>query len=222
VQPDHPLLPLYLARTARHAGRLEEAAAYLDQIGPELCDRPDILKLTAEIAFARQDYETARMKYTDYLQTSDSDAAAWSDLGNVFFRQENWPKAHECYATALECEPQLYVALRNRALVCARQGQLDQATDLLQQYITCAGGDPDAVRLLADLRAGHGQHDQALTLYEQYLAQRPDDTAALFSLSQSYHAMGQEDAAILGYRHVLSREPGFEPAKAALAALGQS
>jgi tetratricopeptide (TPR) repeat protein len=219
IQPQHPSLHVNIAACAYRVGLLDVAHEHLVQADPNVLGDPTALRIQGDVAMHRGDYAAAGVHYERLLAQQPDDAAAWSDLGNVYYRCSEWQKALACYDRALQVSPDLWVARRNRALVYLKRGQTSEARLELAEYVKSQGGDPDTLWLLADLSSQEGHWLEALKLYEQYLTMRPGDRDALFRLSQSYHAMGQQDAAALGYRHLLAMDPGFEPAQKALETL---
>lgn len=88
-------------------------------------------------------------------------------------------------------------------------GRLREADGLSQALLKQHPDDPDALHLMARIRARMGDHAGALNAIRQALALRPDDAAFLLTCGVQLAAAGQLDAAIGALRRACSLEPGW-------------
>lgn len=159
------------------------------------------------LTYARQNALTAEMQ---------------NDLGNCYYRLQDFSKAEQSYRQAVELSPRLNLAKRNLGLALAMQHKSDEAIDVLTQ---CLEADPEQGELfhvIADLFVSNRSFSEALGNYEKYLQRYPTDVAALCRLSDCYLQLGHKDSAILGYQRVLQLDPGFPAAKYRLAEISQT
>jgi tetratricopeptide (TPR) repeat protein len=141
--------------------------------------------LTAEIAEAAGDPETAEEAYRGVLASaSSSDQSgmeATTGLAHLLIAQKKYPDAEQLLRKALAqraADPVLNSQLAN---VLMAEGKPEQAITILETLHGGRPGDRNLTRLLADLYTQNGQAAAADPLYVQLLSTPPAPDAALLA-----------------------------------------
>jgi len=212
---------LKLARVYHKMGRQEQANDILKQATATGVDDPAICKELAQTCFLMERYREASQIY-EQLLGKERTSELINDLGNCYFKLENWEEAASQYRRALECAPVVPVVYRNLGLAEARRQRRAEAIEALEKYMELEPDQCGLDAVLGDLHCGLRNYDQALPYYEKSLQSNPSDPAALFRLSECYLLMGHTDSAITGYQKILQMTPEFEPARQRMNQLSQT
>ena len=167
---------------------------------------------TAASLFAIGQYREAAEVYR-VLVAEHPGAESLNDLGNCYFRLEEYDLAAEQYRQALECQPITPLSYRNLGLTEARLHNYEEAIEAFKKFLEMEPGALDIVRTLGDLYVHQKEYVKALPLFERFLVAHPRSAECLHQLADCYLHMGHEDSAIMGYRRALEISPGFKRAQ---------
>ncbi len=209
-----------LGRVLLRAGKNSEAVCMLKTAQDLDPDNAQIAGDLAGALFGQGQYREAADCYSTLLEQNTS-SELLNDLGNCYFKLEDYDRASAQYRRALETEPVSSAAFRNLGLVEIRLGRPDNAVPLLERYYSLEPQEIDILRVIGDLWSGTGDYETALSYYEKYLGVKVDDVLALFRLSECYLHMGHRDSALMGYRRILQIDSEFKPAQQRLAGLAE-
>ena len=159
--------------------------------------------------------------YADLAARGSASGEILNDLGNCYYKMEDYAAAETYYQQAMECSSVPGVVYRNLGLTRARLDKPKEAIWALEKYLQIEPSEHDFLHVVGDLYAKMGHFDSAMSYYEKYLQQKPNDPLALYNLSECYLHMGHTDSAIIGYRRVLQIDPHFKPAHDRLSHLSQ-
>lgn len=173
-----------LAQLVRNSDPAEAKQALLEalKITPET---PDDILLTAEIAEASDDAETAETAYRRVLAQQPNSAPAVAGLAHLLLQQKKYSEAEPLLRSALQQEggnPALNAQL---AAILIAQNKNDEALDLLQKAHQKAPANPELSRMLADTLMSTGDAAGASDLYKQLLQIQPDNTGLLTDYGQA-------------------------------------
>jgi tetratricopeptide (TPR) repeat protein len=203
-------------------GQLDRGRKLLEEAAGKDNAAPDTIRNLASVYFASGEFDRAIESYEKLLAIVQDDMRAHNDLGNCYFRREEYEKAEQHYLASLKSEEALPVVWRNLGLCRAHLKRPADALEALEEYLRLGAEDDQVLPLMADLYVALSEHQTAVAYYERFLAKNPYSTAALFGLSECYLHMGHADSAILGYRRVLTLDPAHQPAQKRLAELSGS
>jgi tetratricopeptide (TPR) repeat protein len=120
------------ARLALQAGRLEQAAFYLEQ---EVKSRPDDWELRLRLArvLARSGrISRSGVELREAARLAPERSEVWYEWGGYYIHQENWVEAERCYRECLRIEPDHIRARNNLGVVLLKMNLWEQAEEQLQ------------------------------------------------------------------------------------------
>ncbi len=130
--------------------------------------------------------------------------ATWSNLGNLYLREERFGEAGAAYNKAIELDPNQDRVWANLAAAYSRMpGKTDQSNDAYRKAAelcrkTLAANPNDALALsnLASYEAFTGQRLNPLTEIQKALALAPADDDVLYNAAETYEYLGFREQAL--------------------------
>ena len=139
---------LELGFCQQEAGRLSEARKTLHNLQVEFPDDPEVANsygyLLAEMS---EDLDRAEKLVRQALATDPENGAYLDSLGWVFFQRGEYTEAFEFLVQAANARPDDPVILEHLGRTLGKQGQADQAIDVLRRSLA-AGGDQARLQTL--------------------------------------------------------------------------
>jgi len=135
-------------------------------------------------AFDNNQFDLARMKYTDALAMNPKSPDALKGLAGIDVKQEQFAKAAEVYYQLLRIRPADGDGWRGLFLAYAREKEYGQALDTVSRFPASVRAtlakDPDYLQTLATIYQAQGHNAEAQRVLAQALALPfPDDGSAL-------------------------------------------
>lgn len=96
-----------------------------------------------------------------------------------------------------------------RSMELLRAGRFDSASALLEEILTAAPHEPDALQLLGMVARARKDHEGAARLFRQSLEARPDQPHVLNNLGNALLDLKQSAGAIEAYRRALALQPSY-------------
>jgi len=143
------------------------------------------------------------------LTTALRGLAAWAcnRSGEIESDQRREDKALKAFELAIEWDPKCWLALHNRAVSRAQQGNLDGALADFNRSLTLNPGLAVAYRNRGELLAATGRTEEAVADYTTALAQLPEDADLLAMRGEAYHRLGLYEEAIADLTHSVESAP---------------
>jgi len=210
----HALLKLYF-----DTDRLAEANSIVDRLLAEFPDFTYPACLMGDVKFAAGEYAGAIEQYEKCGDAGERDAQVWNNLGNSYFRLEQFTKAELCYRRTLAIAPEMAHANRNLGVSLAKAGRTGEAAEVLSAFLELAPDDFAVAHLLGDIMQEKGEFDSALKMYELCVTLAPNSFVVITKLADIYCKQGFIDSARLGYHQALQINPNYGPARTSLEAL---
>lgn len=131
----------------------EELLQGLDETDTELGRQEefDRQRISAQLAFTKEDYEKARRDYLDLLQERPLNGEFLMRIGECYRRENNLPKARKFFERAARRDDYKARALMRAGMVAAEQEEYQEAIELLQASLA-EEADPEVERYLHQLR----------------------------------------------------------------------
>jgi len=135
--------------------------------------------------------------------------AAWAcnRSGEVESDQQREDEALKAFELAIQWDPTCWLALHNRAVSRAQQGDLDGALADFNRALELNPGLAVAFRNRGELLAATGRTEEAITDYTQALAQLPHDAELLTMRGESYHRLGEYEQALADLSQAIEIAP---------------
>ena len=179
ADPDSPALLVARAQAEAGQGRFEKAAGDLDRALQRDPERLDALQLRAGVRLRLGLAAEAEADFRRLLERAPTRSEFWRGLGDALNAQQRTAEALEAYLTYQDQQPaDVGMRLRVARLLIARpeapwfspEKALLQAREA--ERLT-AGGDPQAVALLAEILMAAGQEQEALQQIERAYTRFP-------------------------------------------------
>ncbi|MDZ7794024.1 MAG: tetratricopeptide repeat protein [Spirochaetia bacterium] len=110
-------------------------------------------------------------------------AETYYNLGNAYIELEDWGKAENAFARALEIEPNMYRAGYNMARVHIYSQNYSKAAAILHQLLEADRGNITFLETLAWVELKRGKIDQAQSLYRSLIEKDPANCNVRYNLS---------------------------------------
>ncbi len=130
--PDDPTVWIERARLMIAGGELDEAAHNLQRAMEINKEIPELYQLRAQLAYAREDYQTAVDEATKALELKEQQPS-YSVRGDAYFQLQNYEAALKDYRRARRLDSQVQQALEMRAEELETMGQVEQASSYREQ-----------------------------------------------------------------------------------------
>ncbi len=173
-----------LARLIRTTdpGAARKALLQALQLGPE---SPDDALLTAEIAEASGDAETAEAAYRRVLTKQPDSSAAAAGLVHLLLQQKKYPEAEPLLRAALLRDPDDPALNSQMATLLTAEGKKDEAAGVLEKLHALQPGDATIAGMLAESYTQAGEPDKAEALYAEMSKANPEDADLLTLYGES-------------------------------------
>lgn len=191
-----------LAQLTRNIDPSEAKQALLEalKITPET---PDDVLLTAEIAEASQDNETAEVAYRRVLAQQPDSPAATAGLAHLLIAQKKYVDAEPLIRAALQKNPGDPALNSQLASLLLEQNKTDEALDLMKKVHDKAPTDPAVNLMYAHALMTAGDVTTATTIYEQLLQVQPDNPDLLEDYAQCLIHQQRYNEAIAQFQKAL-------------------
>ena len=152
----------------------------------------------------------------DVIAKDQKDYVAWTELGTVYFKQDNLNDAEACYFKAIELKADYFVALLNLGKLYVSRKQADNAVMVLSNTIKSNAESADAQHYLGEAYLLAKKGSLAVTHLNEAIRLAPMEQAEVhLRLAALYDAAKLKDKASAEYKAFLVKKPDY-PEKAQL------
>lgn len=140
--------------------------------------------------------------------------AAWAcnRSGEIESDQHRDDVALKAFELAIQWDPSCWLALHNRAVSRAQQGDLDGALADFNRTLELNPGLAVAFRNRGELLAATGKTEEAISDYTVALAQLPQDAELLTMRGESFHRLGEYEQALADLSQAIEIDSRFAAA----------
>jgi len=110
-------------------------------------------ELLGRTLFLRGAYDSALEHFNSVIELRPDYARGWNDGGAALFRTSRFPEAATYFAHAVKADPGLFEARMNLAKALINSDRGTEAVPVLEEYVRVAPTNPQAAKLLAELKA---------------------------------------------------------------------
>lgn len=146
----------------------------------------------AQAAKARGDLTTAIEKYRAMLKLSPDLAAAYNNLGVLYFQTRDYTKASQAFEAGLKRDASMSPSLVLLGLSYFELGEFGRARPVLERAVRAMPEDEQAQLYLGLALEKTGEGESAATVLQTLLKKNPKDLEALYHLGKIYMALAQE------------------------------
>jgi tetratricopeptide (TPR) repeat protein len=170
-----------------------------------------------EKAMASVKDQKAAIKLLKQITERDTnDFVAWTELGNLYFKEEKFAEAEGAYAKALALKADFLPAMMNRGKLQLSQKDFDGAVATLTQVLEQSPDSADAHHYLGEAYLQSKRGSKAVVHLNRAIETEPVEKAEIhLRLAMLYNAAGLKDRAAAEYKAFLEKVPEH-PEKARL------
>jgi len=155
---------------------------------------PEVQQLYAQAQAAqqRQDIPVAIEKYRQMIRLAPHLAAAYNNLGRLYFNQHDYAHAAETLSAGLRLNPNMPTASAMLGMSYLETGKVDKAEEPLEIALRANPKDALSQITLAKVRIHLHKYDGAVDLLKSYTEQNPKDQEAWYLLGKTYLQLSED------------------------------
>jgi len=143
-----------------------------------------------------KEYDKAKSFYLRAIELNPDYSDAYSNLGNVYYDQENYAGAIKYYNKAIEINPDFSKAYYNLGIVYRNQGNYSDAIKCYKKAIELNPSYSAAYSNLGNVYDDQENYAAAIKYYNKAIEINPDCSEAYFNLGIVYHKQGNYSGTI--------------------------
>lgn len=208
--PPNPLAQAQAFRALARLERTHDPAAAKEhllmalRLGPE---QPDDVLLTAEIATANDDDETAEEAYRRVLAKQPESSAATAGLVHLLLKQKKYAEAEPLLRSALGRDPDDPALNSQLASTLTYEGKKDEALAVLEKLHQLKPDDPAIGGMLADAYTQNGNPEKAEPILVALLKKSPQNAELLSARGDNLLQQHRYPEAIVALQAALKVSP---------------
>jgi tetratricopeptide (TPR) repeat protein len=154
---------------------------------------PEVQQLYSEARAAQQhgDSTTAIAKYKAMIKAAPHLAAAYNNLGMLYFNEHDYPHAAEVLKRGLELNPEMPTASAMLGMSYFQLGEHEKAEPLLRAALRANPSDDGVEMILCQTLINLKKYDQAASYLNNLLERNPKDQQAWYLLGKTYLQMSE-------------------------------
>lgn len=154
---------------------------------------PQVQQLYAEANAAEQheDVRTAIQKYRQILRLAPHLAAAYNNLGMLYFNEQDYDRAVEVLKRGLELDPRMPSAAAMLGMSYYSLGDEDKAEPYLEKALKTNPADDQAEMVLAHVLLNERKLEEAVAHLRSVAASAPKNQEAWYLLGKTYMQLSQ-------------------------------
>jgi tetratricopeptide (TPR) repeat protein len=155
---------------------------------------PQVQQLYAQAQAAQQrdDIPTAIEKYREMIRLAPHLAAAYNNLGRLYFNQHDYGHAAQTLAQGLRLNPDMATASAMLGMSYLETGQVDKAEEPLETALRANPKDSVVQITLAKVRIQLHKYDGAIALLKAYTEENPKNQEAWYLLGKTYLQLSED------------------------------
>ena len=155
---------------------------------------PEVQRLYAEAQAAEQQGDTAAAieKYRQMIRLAPHLAAAYNNLGRLYFNQRDYKDAEPVLEHGLRINPAMPTASVMLGLTYFELGENQKAEPLLRRAVRADPSNENIQLSLAHVLLNLGKSDEATRCLHEYLTKNPKDQQAWYLLGKTYLQLSED------------------------------
>jgi tetratricopeptide (TPR) repeat protein len=155
---------------------------------------PAVQQLYAEAKAAQQHGDTAAAisKYRAMIEAAPHLAAAYNNLGMLYFNEHDYPHAAEILKRGLDLNPEMPSASAMLGMSYFQLGENDKAEPLLRAALRANPNDDNVEMILCHILINLKKYDEAASYLKKFLDRNPKDQEAWYLLGKTYLQMSED------------------------------
>jgi tetratricopeptide (TPR) repeat protein len=159
-----------------------------DEVTPQVQQ----LYAQAQAAQQRDDIPAAIQKYREMIRLAPHLAAAYNNLGRLYFNQRDYGHAAQTLSQGLKLNPDMPTASAMLGMSYLETGQAEKAEEPLETALRASPKDALVQMALAKLRIHLHKYEGAVALLKSYTEEHPRDQEAWYLLGKTYLQLSED------------------------------
>jgi len=190
------------------AGNADQANRYIDLATAASPNHPDVLRTAGDVAFQQGDFETARDRYRQAIESGDHTGQARAGFVHTLLALNDSQRAgNQIKHLAREFGTDHPLVNYLRALTAQQDGDLQTAKTALLAALSKDPGHAPSRLLLGVVHLALSEFEQGRAQLATYVNEHPDNIDARKLLAVSELRLGQTESAIKTLLPALDQEP---------------
>lgn len=165
---------------------------------------------SAKAAIEKKQLDQASALLNQIVEKDPKDFVVWSELGSLYFKQQNYAEAENAYQKALELKPDFVVTLVNLGKLRIDRKNLDGAIEVLTKAVELEARSAEAQHYLGEAYLQNKKGSKAVGHLNEALRLDPQGKAEIhLRLGALYNAAGMKDKAASEYEQFLAKRPDY-------------
>ena len=155
---------------------------------------PEVQRLYAQAKAAQQhgDSATAIEKYRAMIKLAPHLAAAYNNLGMIYFNEHDYPHAAEVLKRGLELHPDMPSAKAMLGMSYFQLGMQDKAEPLLRAALHADPADNNVEMMLAHILINLHKYGEAASYLNDFLERNPKNQEGWYLLGKTYLQLSED------------------------------
>jgi predicted Zn-dependent protease len=155
---------------------------------------PEVQQIYAEAQAAQQrnDIPTAIQKYREMIRLAPHLAAAYNNLGRLYFNQRDYGHAVQTLSRGLQLNPDMPTASAMLGMSYLETGEWDKATEPLETALRANPKDSVVQMALARVYIRLHHYERAVDLLRDFTGEHPRDQEAWYLLGKTYLELSED------------------------------
>ena len=155
---------------------------------------PEVQRLYAQAKAAQQSNDSAGAieKYKAMIKLAPHLAAAYNNLGMLYFNEQDYSNAAETLSLGLKLHASMPTASAMLGMSYYQLGQYDKAEPLVRAAVKANPGDDQTEMVLANLYIKMKKYSEATETLKHFLSRNANDQQAWYLLGKTYLQMSQD------------------------------
>jgi tetratricopeptide (TPR) repeat protein len=146
----------------------------------------------AQAAQQREDIPAAIQKYREMIRLAPHLAAAYNNLGRLYFNQHDYGHAAQTLAQGLKLNPDMPTASAMLGMSYVEIGEMEKAQEPLEATLRANPKDSLVRMALARVSIHLHKYEEAVDLLKVYTTENPQDQEAWYLLGKSYLQLSED------------------------------
>lgn len=170
------------------------------------------IMLESGTLLARMGEHDRAMRYFDKAIALDETPELWMEMGNLYFRMENYDEAVLCYNRVLKNEPESIVALLNKQAALIFVGEYEDALNVNSRALDINDERPVLWASRAHILLEQGNVEKAVEAFDRAVELAPDLVELWNAQGAALLRLGKYEEALVCFDRAIQTGPEFAEA----------
>ncbi len=172
----------------------------------------DALTRKGDQLLNKENYEIAKLLYTEAISHNPKNAAAYAGLAEIYSAKDDNDNAIASYEKALSQDIELTELNAPLGVLYFQKGEIAKAETFLQKAVAANPDNAETQFFLGLLRYKQNRTEEAITAFKRSIELDPTNAEAQYYLGEVYDAQNNEKDSIAAYQKAVQLNPKYTEA----------